>query len=41
MAINVLQTLEVIEAMENFLTKVRPPENFRNQLDVGYKIEDQ
>ncbi len=41
MAINVLQTLEVIEAMENFLTKIRPPENLRNQLDVGYKIEDQ
>lgn len=36
-----MQTLEVIEAMENFLAKIRPPENLRNQLDVGYKIEDQ
>ncbi|MCO5233361.1 MAG: DUF3024 domain-containing protein [Chitinophagales bacterium] len=41
MAINILQTLEVIEAMENFLSRKRPPEHIRNQLDIGYKIEDQ
>ncbi|MBV6484644.1 MAG: hypothetical protein KFKLKKLM_01154 [Flavobacteriales bacterium] len=41
MAIDTLQTLEVIEVMENFLSRKRPPEHIRNQLDIGYKIEDQ
>ncbi len=41
MAIDILQTLEVIEVMENFLIRKRPPEDIRNQLDIGYKIEDQ
>lgn len=41
MAIDVLQTLDVIEVMENFLLRKRPPEHIRNQLDIGYKIEAQ
>ena len=41
MAIDVLQTLDVIEAMENFLARKRPPEHIRPQLDIGYKIEGQ
>jgi Protein of unknown function (DUF3024) len=41
MAIEILQTLEVIEAMENFLSKKRPPEHIRPKLDIGYKIEEQ
>lgn len=41
MAIDTLQTLEVIEAMENFLLRKKPPEHLRNQLDIGYKIEGQ
>lgn len=41
MAIDTLQTLEVIEVMENFLSKKRPPEHIRKQLDIGYKIENQ
>lgn len=41
MAIDVLQTLEIIEVMENFLARKRPPQHIRNQLDIGYKIEDQ
>ena len=41
MAIDTLQTLEVIEVMENFLSRKRPPEHIRKQLDIGYKIEDQ
>jgi hypothetical protein len=41
MAFDPLQTLEVIEAMENFLSKRRPPEEIRNKVDLGYKIEDQ
>lgn len=41
MAIDILQTVEIIEVMENFLSRKRPPEHIRNQLDIGYKIEDQ
>ena len=41
MAIDILQTLDVIEAMENFIARKRPPEHIRPKLDIGYKIEDQ
>lgn len=41
MAIDTLQTLEVIEAMENFIARKRPPEHIRPKLDIGYKIENQ
>jgi hypothetical protein len=39
MAIDTLQTLEVIEALENFISKIRPPEHIREKLDVSYEIE--
>lgn len=41
MAIDILQTLGVIEAMENFIARKRPPEHIRLKLDIGYKIEEQ
>ena len=41
MAIDILKTVDIIEIMENYLEEVRPPEEIRNQLDIGYKIEDQ
>lgn len=41
MAIDNLQTLEVIEVMENFLERIRPPVHMRAKVDIGYKIEDQ
>ncbi len=41
MAIEGIQTLEIIEAMENFIDSIRPPENIRNQVDLSYKIEEQ
>jgi hypothetical protein len=41
MAIDIMQTLEVIEVMENFIAKKRPPEHIRHQWDLNYKIEDQ
>lgn len=41
MPIDSLQTLEVIEAMENFLARKRPPEEYRDKVDLSYKIEDQ
>ena len=41
MTLDGLQTLDIIEIMENLLEKVRPPEDMRLQLDVNYKIEGQ
>ena len=41
MAFDNLQSLEVIEAMENFLSNVRPEESLRDEVDVSYQIEDQ
>ena len=41
MAIDILETVDIIETMENYLEKARPPENIRKQLDLGYKIENQ
>ncbi len=41
MAIDIFQTLNVIETMENFIEKERPPENIRHELDLSYKIEEQ
>jgi hypothetical protein len=41
MAIDILQTVDIIEVMENFLERKRPSKEIRNQLDIGYKLEDQ
>ncbi|MBS1558836.1 MAG: DUF3024 domain-containing protein [Bacteroidetes bacterium] len=41
MPIDTLQVVEVIEVMENFLSRVRPPENIRPELDIGYRIDGQ
>ena len=41
MAIEPLQTLEVIEALENFCARIRPPAHILPLLDIGYKVENQ
>lgn len=41
MNIDALQTVEIIEVMENCIQKMRPPEHLRSQLDIGYNIEGQ
>jgi hypothetical protein len=41
MAIEALQTVEIIEAMDNFMKRRRPPENIRHVVDVSYRIENQ
>jgi hypothetical protein len=42
MAIDALQTVEMIELLENFVGKMRPAdEALRQKLDFGYNIEDQ
>ncbi|MBK9247863.1 MAG: DUF3024 domain-containing protein [Ignavibacteria bacterium] len=39
--IDPLQTLMVIEALENFLERKRPPVHIRDQVDIGYRIDNQ
>ncbi len=41
MALDSLQTMNVIEAMETLAERKRPPEHIREKLDIGYKIEGQ
>jgi hypothetical protein len=33
------QTVHIIEVLENFLEKRRPPEELRKRLDLGYRIQ--
>ena len=35
------KTIDIIEIMENHLEKIRPREEIRSQLDIGYTIEKQ
>ena len=41
MAIDTLKTLDIIEVMENFVDKRRPPVHIRPKLDISYRIENQ
>jgi hypothetical protein len=41
MAFNLGNTVDIIELMENFMERIRPPLHIRNKLDIGYKIENQ
>ena len=41
MALELLNTVEVIEMMENYIERIRPPQHIREELDIGYKIENQ
>ena len=41
MAVDVLQSLEIIEVMENFISRIRPPQKIGEKVDIGYTIEGQ
>jgi hypothetical protein len=41
MPIDALQTVDIIEVMENFLSRRRPPAHLRDKVDLNYKIENQ
>ena len=41
MAVSNHQVLDIIEVMEAFLERRRPPEHIRAKLDIGYKIDGQ
>ena len=36
---DISQTVHIIEVLENFLERRRPPEELRKRLDLGYKIQ--
>lgn len=41
MSLDIARTAEVIEALENYIDEIRPPEKIRSELDIAYKIENQ
>jgi Protein of unknown function (DUF3024) len=41
MAISEFEIKRVEKIMEDYLTRTRPPVHIRNELDIGYRIENQ
>jgi hypothetical protein len=41
MALDLLNVVDVIEVMENYVASIRPPEHIREKVDVSYKIDNQ
>jgi hypothetical protein len=41
MALDITKSVEIIETMENYISRVRPETEIRNQLDLSYEIKDQ
>jgi hypothetical protein len=41
MALDITQSVEIIEIMENYIAKVRPEPEIRDRLDIGYEINEQ
>ncbi len=41
MTLDITKSLDIIETMENYIAKVRPRPEIRDQVDIGYEIQDQ
>ncbi|HSY61290.1 MAG TPA: DUF3024 domain-containing protein [Cytophaga sp.] len=41
MALEIIGHLDIIELMENYISKHRPPKHLRAKVDLSYKIEGQ
>lgn len=41
MALDITESLDIIETMENYISKVRPKPEIRNRLDLNYEINGQ
>lgn len=41
MSLDLSNIVDIIEVMENYIAKIRPPEHIRDKLDIAYKIENQ
>lgn len=37
----ILSEIEIIKMMDTYIESVRPPENIRDKIDIGYKIDGQ
>jgi Protein of unknown function (DUF3024) len=41
MSLDVMNSVEIIEIMENYIAKNRPPIEIRDKLDINYRLENQ
>lgn len=41
MSLDLPNTIDIIEVMENYVARIRPSEDIRDKLDITYKIENQ
>ena len=41
MSLDVMNSVEIIEIMENYIAKNRPPKEIRDKLDINYRLENQ
>lgn len=41
MTLDIAKSVEIIETMENYIFRVRPKPEIRNQLDLSYEFNDQ
>ena len=41
MTLDITKSVEIIQTMENYLDEIRPPEEIRSKLDIGYEIIEQ
>ena len=41
MTLDITKSVDIIEIMENYISKVRPRPEIRNQLDIGYELTGQ
>ena len=41
MAFDVTNAVDIIELMENYVERIRPPHHMRKQVDITYKIDNQ
>lgn len=41
MSLSLFNTIDIIEIMENAIERMRPPEDIRDKLDLGYRLENQ
>lgn len=41
MGLDLINTVDIIEVMENYVESIRPPEDMRERLDISYKIDKQ
>jgi hypothetical protein len=41
MALDIIQSVDIIEIMENYMARIRPTPEIRNRVDLGYEIDNQ